>query len=397
MNIFQSLSGMIIIEITDAEPEKICCLISTAQIPISNITRKSELTYQFQISAKDYSNLAQFANHRHIALRIVQKQGIFWCIGHMVRRPVMVIGILMILLLSLYLPSRILIVEVSGNTDVPTKQILDAAEDCGISFFTLRRSIRNEKVKNQLLSAIPQLQWVGINTYGCRAVISVRERTEQKPVQNSHTISNLIAEKDGYILSQTILSGTPMVQPGDTVTAGQILISGYTDCDFGIQATRASGEILAQTRNDLLAVMPVSQESITETSDVYYRISLLLRKKRINLWNDSRISDTSCGRMYEEYFVSLPGGYQLPVAVCVDRYISYTTRETVIPEADAYQILQNDSDRYLLRQMHAGRILEKQQQAAFGDVYRLQSRYICTEIIGREQWEQIGDQNGKRD
>ena len=39
----------------------------------------------------------------------------------------------------------------------------------------------------------------------------------------------------------------------------------------------------------------------------------------------------------------------------------------------------------------------EQQQAAFGDVYRLQSRYICTEIIGREQWEQIGDQNGKRD
>lgn len=397
MNMLQSLSGTIIMEITDAEPEKICCLISAYQIPISNITRKSDLTYEFQISGKDYPSLAHFANHRHITIRIVQKRGILWRILKMIRRPVMVIGVLMLFFLSLYLPSRILIIEAAGNIHIPEKQILDAAEDCGISFFTLRRNIRSEKVKNQLLSAIPQLQWVGINTYGCRAVISVRERTEEKPVANSHPISNLIAEKDGYILSQTILSGTPLVQPGDTVTAGQILISGYTDCDFGIQATRASGEILAQTRNDLTAVMPVSRECITEKSDSYYRISLLLRKKQINLWNDSRISATSCGRMYEEYFVSLPGGYRLPVAVCVDRYVAYTTQESVIPETDAYQMLQDYSDGYLLRRIHAGRILEKQQQAAFDDVYRLESRYLCTEIIGREQWEQIGDHNGKRD
>lgn len=38
-------------------------------------------------------------------------------------------------------------------------------------------------MKNALLSAIPELQWAGVNTYGCRAVISVRERTlpERKP------------------------------------------------------------------------------------------------------------------------------------------------------------------------------------------------------------------------
>ena len=40
--------------------------------------------------------------------------------------------------------------------------------------------IRSEKVKNSLLQRIPQLQWAGINTDGCVAVISVREKTAIK-------------------------------------------------------------------------------------------------------------------------------------------------------------------------------------------------------------------------
>ena len=128
-----------------------------------------------------------------------------------------------------------------------------------------------------------------------------------------------------------------------------------------------------------------------------YKISLLIGKKRINLWKDSRISDTGCGRMYEEYFVSLPGGFRLPIAICVDQYLDYETREAVIPEADVQIQLQEFSDNYLLRQLVAGQIVKKQQQLFFTDgLYKLESSYTCTEMIGKEQREQIGVINGKR-
>ena len=257
--------------------------------------------------------------------------------------------------------------------------------------------VRSEKVKNALLSSVPQLQWVGVNTSGCTAVISVRERMEEESCSDPYEVSNLIADRDGYILSALITGGTPLVAPGDTVIQGQLLVSGYTDCGMIIRATRAEGEIVAQTNREITAIMPAEYTFAATDSEILYQFSMILGKKRINLWKDSRISDTGCGRMYEEYFVSLPGGFQLPMAFCVDRYISYDLQQSVLPETDAQNQLQIFSESYLLGQMVAGRILQKQHRLTFsGGLYKLKSNYVCTETIGREQREQIGVINGKR-
>ena len=143
--------------------------------------------------------------------------------------------------------------------------------------------------------------------------------------------------------------------------------------------------------------MPDNYLLVTASKDVKYKISLLVRKKRINLWKDSRISDACCGRMYEEYFVSLPGGFRLPHAVCVDRYVCYTTNQQTVSEPEAYSMLTDFSDTYLISQMIAGQILQADQQLFKAEnIYQLKSSYTCSEMIGRELREQIGDHNGKR-
>ena len=102
--------------------------------------------------------------------------------------------------------------------------------------------------------------------------------------------------------------------------------------------------------------------------------------------------------MYEEYYVTLPGGFQLPAAVCIDRYFCYETQSAVLPEADAQLLLAQFSDQYLKRRMIAGEILQTQQtMEVTEDLYALTGSYVCAEIIGREIREQIGDQNEQRD
>ena len=102
--------------------------------------------------------------------------------------------------------------------------------------------------------------------------------------------------------------------------------------------------------------------------------------------------------MYSEYFVRLPGGFQLPFAICVDRYFEYDTSAAAISEADARKHLQDFSDQYLRREMLAGQILQRQHTLTASDgLYILDSRYTCTELIGIEQPEQTGAYNGKRD
>jgi sporulation protein YqfD len=385
------------VEITCAEPEKVLEAMIQSGISIRNIHRKSDLVYQFSVAFEDYQIVSKVLSINNGKSVIVSRSGLYWRIKIVFCRPIFIILITVILCLTYFLTTRILFIELQGNQNISNGELVTAADQCGISFGALRKDIRSEKTKNQMLSLVPKLQWVGINTFGCRAVISVRERAEGNACSEGVGISNLVSTQDAHIIYATVTDGTPLVRPGDIVTEGQTLVSGYEDHGQYIKANRASGEVLGLTRRTVSAIMPRNRLVITDNYVTSYRISLLFRKKRINLWKDSRISDVCCGRMYKEYYISLPGGYRLPLAICVDRYYLYETESYPVAELDAYRELQKFSDSYLQHQMIAGQILQKQHRDFAADgMYLLESNYTCSEIISREQREQIGDQNGKR-
>lgn len=397
MNLLQFFFGTITVEGTSSEPPKALGELMESGVAVSDVIKKSELVYRFRIHRNDFYIASLIFQNRGDKLDVIDRQGMYWRFQSIVRRPVLIFTGLILVFITLYLPTRVLFIETEGNKTLSSREILTAAENCGISYGASRKQIRSEKVKNELLSLLPELQWAGINTVGCRAVISVKERASAASPHPENFVSNLVAQQDAFVLSSTVTEGTALVQPGDSVVAGQTLISGYTDHGFCIQAGRAVGEILGLTSRTVLSIMPNNCLQIMDREEAGCKISLLIRKKRINLWKDSRISDAGCGRMYEEYFFSLPGGFQLPVALCIDRYYRYTVSKHPITETEAYPALSTFSDAYLQSQMIAGKILRTNQHATpFEDIYQLKVHYSCSEMIGREQREQIGDQNGKR-
>lgn len=396
MDLWKSLSGMMVVELTSAEPEAALGAVNTRGIEIFRVEQKGELTLRFRIRRKDHAALAALCEKRGETLKVLRKSGLYWAGRQLLRRPVLLLGMASFLALVLYLPSRVFFVRVEGNVTVPTRRILAAAEENGIGFGASRRKVRSEKVKNALLSAVPELQWAGVNTAGCVATISVRERIDTEIEEREWEVTSIVAARDGYILSGTVTRGNALFQVGQAVKAGQVLVSGYTDCGICIRATRAEGEIMAQTNRTLEAVTPSQWVLRGEKTGVHRKYSLLLGKKRINLWKDSGILDTTCGRMYMEYYVTLPGGFQLPLALCVEEYTSYETAVSELPQPETEEALTEFADSYLLQQMVAGEIQSRLQTVSLTDgVYRLEGSYVCVEMIGRVQREQIGDTNGK--
>lgn len=392
----RSAAGMLEVELTSAGMEASLAGINAQGIEMMRLNRIDDLTCRFRIRRADYSALAALCKKRGETLRILKKTGLYWTVKALTKRPALLAGGIMLLITACLLPTRVLFVQVEGNRNVPQRRILAAAEDCGISFGASRREVRSEKMKNALLSAVPELEWAGVNTAGCVATISVREAAEPETMERKNAVSNMVALRDGYILSGTVTQGTALFQPGQTVKAGQILISGYTDCGICIQAGRAEGEVYAQTKRDLMAVTPSQYVKRGKHTAVKRKISIVLRKKRINLWKDSGISEGSCGRMYEEYYVTLPGGFQLPLALCVETYICYQEQTEKLSELDAEEALADFAQQYVLQQTVAGKIVRKTQYVSLQDgIYSFWGNYVCEEMIGREQQEQIGDTNGK--
>ena len=364
-------------------------LLNTQSIPVFSVQQEDALTYTFQINRKHYPALQRILQKRGDRISLIQNSFFHFLKGSVVKRPLLYFGVLLFFAASLMLPTRILMVEVQGNQLIPTRKILEEANRAGISLFSPCAGVRSEKMKNALLSAIPQLQWAGINTYGCRAVISVRERTEaEKEAPEEKMVSSIIAVRDGIVQSVTASRGDIQCQPGQAVKQGQVLISGFTDCGLCIRAERSQGEIYAQTLRNVVSVTPSECQDRTTEEKALRRYAIVLGKKRINLWKDSGIWDSTCGRISREYRLTLPGGFSLPVSLVCDSLYFSATEEQTVEENTARAALSDFSRKYLTSQMIAGRISSAEEAVERKPgTYLLSGWYVCSEMIGRERLE----------
>ena len=396
MSILRSIRGMVCVELTSADLSGTLAAAAERNIELFALQITGQLSARMTILRGDYRKLKVLCLRRGDSIRILGRKGLYWSLKNLIRRPVLVAGLMVCLAGAVYLPSRVFFVQVEGNQNVPTRLIQEAAAHCGIRFGANRQAVRSEKVKNALLESVPQLQWAGVNTYGCVAKISVRERAAEETPDPEAGFGHIVALREGVITDCTATRGNLLCVPGQAVTPGEILISGYTDCGLTIRAEQAAGEIYARTRRALDALSPLCGTTLEDQGEERKKISLLLGKKRINLWKDSGIWDTTCDRMYAEYYITLPGGFQLPLALAVERY---RVREPSDSQADSDSVrsrLRSFGASYLKDQMVAGSILKENLnfREENGWLY-LAGEYVCTEMIGKMQRLEIGETNGE--
>ena len=383
MNLTESINGEVTVEITSADISAVLTALVESNIVLHHVQIISDLTARMVVSRHDFKRLTAILRRRGEVDHIVRRSGIYWGMKNLMRRPVLVIGLCLLAFLALYLPSRVLFIQVEGNSLIPAKLIMEQAQEYGVTFGANRREIRSERVKNGLLGAIPQLQWVGVTTEGCVARIHVRERSEPEQPQQNFAVTSIVASRDGVIKSFTAHRGSALCKVGQAVTKGQVLISGYTDCGLSIRADQAEGEIMAQTNRQISAVTPDFQLTKGSIIRSEKKFSLIIGKNRINFYKDSGILDTTCVKMYSENYMTLPGSFYLPVILLTEEWIYYdlTESETV----DAETVLLDFADRYLASQMIAGQILHRS-EAVDGNV--LEGEYACLEMIGQVRYEE---------
>ena len=392
MALWKSFVGQYRVELVSGDLSRMLTDINAQGVLLQEVRFIDELHLEATVSRTQFLNLEKLINGRGEELSIRKRTGIFWKLSQIKKRPVLVSGLLLLCVLCLFLPSRILFIEVSGNAEIPDRYIIETAKECGLSFFVPRREVRSEKIKNALLSALPQLQWVGVNTKGCVASITVRERDEAPMDDGSFYANSIVAGRDGIVQEITVLSGTPLCKVGQGVKAGDVLVSGYTDCGLVIKLQQADAEIYAYTFRQLQAVTPVKAQNRTATQNKKRKIMLRIGKNIINLWKDSGISDTSCVKIYKEEHLTLPGGFQLPLALITEQcFQSKFSNETTLPS----DWMETAADKYLQSCMIAGKVLQKDSVITTDEnLSVLKGRYTCLEMIGQKRYEENIIHNG---
>ena len=380
------------VKVMSAEMDILLKSICALNCRILNVSYEDPLTIHFSLGKSDFRKLRPELEKRGYDYSVREETKTCTPV-RIFSRPVFLAGTILLLALTVFLPRRVLFITTTGNSSVPATLILEKAQQCGVEFGCMRGEIRSEAVKNHLLKEIPELQWAGVNTEGCVATICVREKARNSAEQDgAAAVSSIVAARDGRIISCTVLRGSSKCVPGQTVTAGELLVSGYTDCGIYLQATDAAADVLAQTFHRLSVVTPRYLNMRVGKSVIRKRYSLRIGKKLINFSKDSGIPDTTCVKIQKETMLRLPGGFSLPVALIREDLSVSEIKRIQIEDIDW---LSQFANSYLTSQMVAGRILSADESLAVSDgsVY-LYGSYNCTEMIGKNKQEGISTAYG---
>lgn len=398
MGFWRSLAGTVTVQLTGADLAGSLRALSSRDIPVFQAESTGELTMTAQLYHHHLKKVVGILEKKGDTVQIIHHNGIYWYLRSALQRPVLLLGLAAVLTAVLLLPTRVLFIQVEGTEHLPPQLILERAAQCGIRFGASTRGVRSEKMKNALLHAMPELEWAGINTYGCVATISVRE-CPQPPQQDAVPgAGGIVAIRDGVVRSMDVTSGTPQVTVGQAVQEGELLISGYADRGLCLEATPAKGEIFGATRRDLTVFSPGFWAVREGNLATEKKFAIRIGKKRINFYKDSGILGSSCVKMVSEKDWVLPGGFSLPVTLIVEEWTQTASTRQAIPPGVMETRLDDFAAAYLSAQMIGGQVERANrwvEQA--GEIWQLTGEYACVELLGKPvNWE-IENTHGESD
>lgn len=378
------LLGQMTLVLRGPDPAWALNRLCTARVPFWDVDWRDAFTVAVTVPVRAAERAEAEAERAMCEVEAGSIRGLPRQVGRILRRPVLLLVLLLNLAAVLVLPQFVFFYSVTGNETVPEEQILRALEDLGVGFGTFGPDIRPQWIKDHLLNQLPQLQWITVVQNGCLAQVVVRERPETPQTQDRRQLSHVIATQSGVITSQSILAGQALCKVGDTVQAGQRLVSGIVDLERTYTIENAQAEIYANTTHRGVILTPETYGTKADTGGSTHCLWLEIGRRRIKIFGNSGISSTSCDKMVERRPLTLPGGYALPVALVWETFTPYTVQETALSASAAQMLLEEDAASTTRAGMVAGEILSRDMTlTSHNGAYHLTWVLGCREMIAK--------------
>ena len=116
-------------------------------------------------------------------------------------------------------------IEIFGNAIVTDEQIFKVCDENGLHFGSSVFSVNEQDIEHKIKEKYPEISWISLNRIAGKYIIEVSESKKKPEIVEWEGPSNVIATYDGEILYVEAYSGNPIVNVGDFVKKGQVLVS----------------------------------------------------------------------------------------------------------------------------------------------------------------------------
>ena len=380
------MSGYVNIIVEGYYIERFINICNNRKILLWNLKRENSITLYASIEVKHFKELKEICKKTKCKVKIESKKGFPFLIKKYKKRKVFLILLLLIIMAIVALSNFIWNIEVEGNVNISMEEILQLAENQGLAIGKAKQSIDTKDVINKIRLERDDIAWVGIDINGTNAIIKIVEADKKPDIINEDEYCNIVADKDAIITKVSAKNGTPLVQEGDVVKKGDIIIAGWLEGKYtGKQYVHSQGEVQAKvwyTTNEKIALKETKK---IETGNVENKYSVKINNFQINLFK-SIPKFQKYDTIEENKKLKLFSNFYLPLELVKYTYKEYDEMVVVHSIEEAKQIGIDKAAETLKEKIENKKILDKQVQVKSEvDYIEVQVTYEVEENIGIEE------------
>lgn len=356
--IYNIARGISELEVRGTDPERILNAMAQAGIEFWQCVPIDAFCIRFKIHSADHPAIKAMRGLSGLEIKVLSSRG-----GERMAKKLKgrIALLLCLALFSALLGISSLFIwniEVEGNDKISDAEIIRALSDCGISYGTFRYAVSSDLARSQMLLKLEDISWLTVNLRNSKAEVIVHERIKKPEIYDKNAFGDVVAAKSGIITKMSVFEGERRVSVGDTVTEGDVLVSGLCQSETGDdRLTHAKADIEARTWQDITAVTPLYQSFKTDTRAVKRRISLVFGKNVINFCADSRNTAASCDKIIKYKDASVNSVFALPIGIIAEKEeIKNTEKRRIDVEAETAR-LKEDLMRELERRLDGGKLV----------------------------------------
>jgi len=198
-----------------------------------DMKRSGEDLLSARVRAASVRDLRRVAKATGCRFRIEGRSGPVFRWRRLSRRKGLVAGFVAFCLALYVLSGFVWSIQVEGNRTVSSAAILQAAAAGGLTWGMPRRLVDPDRVEKAVRDALPEMAWVSLRLHGTQVQLEVVERTLPRPV--TEVPNDIVAARAGLVREILVQKGQARVAAGETVRAGQVLISGVIEPPAGVE------------------------------------------------------------------------------------------------------------------------------------------------------------------
>lgn len=264
--------------------ERFINICISKKIFLWNLKRKKSSFLYANMGIKDFKKIKEIAKITKCRIQLEKKKGLPFLLHRYQKRKIFLISLVILMAFMFGISNFIWNIEIKGNVEISAEELRQNLEKNGLTTGMLKQKIKTKDIINNIRLERNDIAWIGIKLEGTNAIVEVVEADKKPEIVNEEEYCNIISNKDGMITKMDVQNGTAVVNTGDIVKKGDIIIGGWLEGKYtGTRYVHAKANILAKVWYSKKETMSLNQDTQKETGKVENTYGIKIHNFEINL------------------------------------------------------------------------------------------------------------------